>query len=395
MTQRLYYTDARMRAFDAVVRACDQAGDRWHVVLDQTAFYPTSGGQPFDTGRLGDVAVVDVIDREDGEIAHVLTGPVAPGTRVRGEIDDGRRLDHMQQHTGQHILSAAFDRMFEAQTVSFHMGIETSTIDLAHEVSATEVDRAAAEANRIVWADVSVDIRFASADEARALPLRKEPARTGPLRLVTIGDFDLSACGGTHVSRTGTVGLVAVTGTERFKGGTRVTFVCGGRARQSHAWLRDIVSGATRLLSVGASDLSGAIERMVDESKAAAKTIRDLREAVARLRGGELRAAADTTGLYRLVLRVEPTADGAELKALAQSVVSEPGFVAVFIGSGSPVPVVVARSSDVGFDAGALVKSVISSLGGRGGGRPELAQGGVQAPSEEVAAVVRRHVQDA
>lgn len=394
MTSRLYYTDAETGEFDAVVRACTAVGGAWHIILDRTAFYPTSGGQPFDTGYLGSAVVIDVIDREDGEIAHVVESAIEPGTHVRGTIDAARRRDHMQQHTGQHILSAAFDRLFGVRTVSFHMGAEASTIDLSRELSVAEIERGEAETNRVVWENVPVDVRFASEEEARALPLRKETVRTGTLRLVEIPGFDLSACGGTHVGRTGTVGIVVVTAWERFKGGTRLAFACGERARRAHAALRDIVSASARVLSVGSHQLVESVERMQHESRSAHRVMRELRESLAGLRGAELRASAAAIGLHRALIRAEPVDDASELKALAQSVVSGSGLVAVLIGSGQPAPVVVARSADVVLDAGALVKSLVAKLGGRGGGRPELAQWGVAASPEAIAAAARQELEN-
>ena len=210
MTQRLYYTEPYRTTFDGTVVSVEAAGDHLHVVLDQTAFYPTSGGQPFDTGTLGGAAVAEVIDRDDGAITHVVSGTLKAGEVVAGEIDWARRFDHMQQHTGQHVLSAAFDRLFGVRTESFHLGTAASSIDLAREVSAAELKKAEDDANRIVWEDRAVHIRFASAEEAAALPLRKESLRTGPLRLIDVEGFDLSACGGTHVARTGAIGVIAI-----------------------------------------------------------------------------------------------------------------------------------------------------------------------------------------
>ncbi len=277
MTERIYYTEPSCRAFEATVTRTGERDGRPLVTLDRTAFYPTSGGQPFDTGRLGSVDVVETID-EDDDIVHMVSAPVAPGVRVRGEIDWARRFDHMQQHTGQHVLSAAFDRLFENRTTSFHMGVEVSTIDLAREATSDELERAVAEANHVVWEDREVFVRFVSAGEAARLPLRKEPVREGTLRLVEISDFDLSACGGTHVSRTGAIGMIAVTQSERFRGGSRVTFACGSRALRVFRGYRDAVAGAVRVLSVLPHELPSAVERAQLDSK-------DLRKTVSRLQG--------------------------------------------------------------------------------------------------------------
>jgi alanyl-tRNA synthetase len=389
MTARLYYREPQLRAFDATVVACDRREDRFAVALDSTAFYPTSGGQPFDTGRLGEATVLDVVEAEDGRVLHVVDRPLAAGARVHGEIDWTRRLDHMQQHTGQHVLSAAFDRVHGVRTVSFHLGADDSTIDLARDVTAGEIDRAEAEANRIVWENRPVTVRFVDEAEAARLPLRKEPVRSGELRLVEVADFDLSACGGTHVPATGVIGLIAVAGWERFKGGTRLTFVCGGRALRSHGRLRDVVTAATRLLSVSAADLAATIERLQAGERESARELRRLREDLARYQAAGYRDGAETIGGLRGVLSHEPGRDAASLKALATAVVSEPGLVAVLVGDGRPAPVVVARSADAPVDAVALIQALAGQFGGRGGGRPELAQGGVAADAAAIVAHAR------
>ena len=395
MTERLYYTDSTLRAFDAVVLSSDVVDGRPHVVLDRTAFYPTSGGQPFDTGRLGDATVIDVFDTDDDRVVHVVTAPLATGTSVHGDIDWARRLDHMQQHTGQHILSAAFDRLFGVRTTSFHLGSEASTIDLAREVSAAEFDAAERAANDVVWDDRPVDVRFVTAEEASALPLRKDPARTGTLRLVEVPDFDLSACGGTHVPRTGVVGIIASAGVERFKGGCRVTFVCGRRALDSHRRLRDVVLGATRALSVTPGEIVAAIEKSHVEAKEIGRLIRRIQEDNARYRGTELQAAAETIGPCRGVLRPEPELDAPALKALASAITAGAGLVAVLTGRGTPVPVVIARSADVALDASALIRAATAALGGRGGGSASLAQGGVTAAPEAIIDFVRCEILNA
>jgi alanyl-tRNA synthetase len=388
-TRRLYYTDSLLREFDATVVSSEVAGGHAIVVLDETAFYPTSGGQPFDTGSLGTRRVVDVIDDDAGQIRHVVDAPIAPGDRVHGTIDWPRRIDHMQQHTGQHVLSAAFDRLHGVRTVSFHLGAETATIDLAREVTPAEIARAEAEANRVVWENRTVTVRFATEEEASRLPLRKEPVRSGPLRLVEVQDFDLSACGGTHVPATGMIGIIAVAAWERFKGASRVTFVCGGRALRAYGQLRDAMMAASRALSVAPAEVGPTVERLQGEMKELGRTMRRLQDEVAEGRAAGLRAAAQDIAGRRGVLRHEPGWDAAALKTLASAIVRESGTIALLVGDGTPAPVVIARSADVKLDAAEWMKQAAGSLGGRGGGRPELAQGGLGVSPERILAYAR------
>ena len=390
MTQRLYYTDAYCRSFDAVVvRALDHSGHP-AAVLDRSAFYPTSGGQPFDVGVLGGATVVDVIDA-DGEVVHVLSAPLPAGAVVHGEIDWVRRFDHMQQHTGQHVLSAALVRACAAPTVSFHLGGETSTIDLAVTLETADVERAVDEANQVVWDDREVAVRFASAVEAKALPLRKESAREGELRLVEVPGFDLSACGGTHVARTGVIGLIAVTGVEKFKGGVRVTFVCGGRALRSLRQLRDAVAGSVRLLSVLPHELPAAVDKLQAESKGLRKTIAGLQAALAVHEADRLLAAVapDAAG-RRLIAEVYEGWDASGLKTIASSLVARDPVAVVLVAAGPQPLVVVACAPSLELDASAVLRRITERFGGRGGGRPDLAQaGGLTGNAVEIAAFAR------
>jgi alanyl-tRNA synthetase len=270
------------------------------------------------------------------------------------------------------------------------MGAEVSTIDIAREASPSEVDRAVDEANLVVWEDREVSVRFVSADEASRLPLRKEPIREGTLRLVEIRDFDLSACGGTHVSRTGAIGMIAVANAERFRGGSRLTFVCGGRASRMFRTYRDAVSGAVRVLSVLPHELPAAIERAQLES-------RDLRRTVSRLQGQlagheavRLLEGAETLGERRVVVQVLEGWDAAGLKAIASSLVAQSGVVVALVSPGASMAVVVARSQNLGVDSNKALRTLLDRFGGRGGGRPELAQGaGLVGKSDEILAVAR------
>jgi alanyl-tRNA synthetase len=375
MTERLYYNDPYLRDFDAEIVEQTTHDGKPAVVLDRTAFYPTSGGQPFDVGTLSGVRVLDVVDMDDGRILHLVDR--APDTaRVTGAIDWPRRFDHMQQHTGQHVLSAAFDRLLHVRTESFHLGAEYSTIDLARELSPAEISQGEDEANRIVWEDRPVSIRFAGPDEIAALPLRKEPKRAGPLRLIDVHDFDLSACGGTHVARTGAIGMIAVAAAERFRGGSRVTFLCGGRALAGYHALRDAVGGSVRALSVLPAELPAAIERLQADARELRKEIKDFQSKLAVQEADALADGAVTAGGIHLVAASLSGWDAAGLKVVAARIVERPGHVAVLVGEPAPSAIVVARSAGLPHDAGALLRQLVERHGGKGGGRPELAQGG-------------------
>jgi alanyl-tRNA synthetase len=396
MTDRLYYTDPYLREFDATVQRVDSRDGRTLVTLDRTAFYPTSGGQPFDTGTLGPFRVVDVVDDDDGSIAHVVeqnpeprtanreprtengeprTSGAEPGRVLHARIDWPRRFDHMQQHTGQHVLSAAFERLFHNRTVSFHLGADVSTIDLAREASPDEIAAAEHDANRVVWEDRAVAIRFVSEEEAATLPLRKEPARSGTLRLIEVADFDLSACGGTHVSRTGGIGVIAVSRWDRFKGGQRLEFVCGGRALRAFHVLRDAAASSVRLLSVLPEELPAAIERLQADAKEQRRLMGAQQLELARYRADELAAESELIGGVHLVVRALD-ADANAIKAMASAIASRPGFVVALFSSSSPTLAVIARSNGLNVSAQRVLQALVAKFGGRGGGRPELAQGG-------------------
>jgi alanyl-tRNA synthetase len=402
MTDRLYYDDPYKREFDAMVLeiAAAPAGAgqpaRSEVRLDRTAFYPTTGGQPFDTGTLGTARVVDVVDDEHGGIVHIVEGSLRQGDVVHGKVDWPRRFDHMQQHTGQHVLSAAFVRTSGAKTISFHLGSDVSTIDLAREVTPGEIAAAEDQANHVVWEDRPVAIRYATAGEAAALPLRKEPVRTGTLRLIDVEDFDLSACGGTHVARTGAIGVIAVTAWERFKGGQRLEFVCGGRALARLRSLRDVTAASVRALSVTPLEIPAAVERLQAESKDLRRALADAQGALAVFEARDMAAHAEPHAWGRLVLAALD-GDAPRLKALATAAASMSGVLAVLISRSSPSLVVAARAADVSAVAcHEVVGALAKRFGGRGGGKPDLAQGGgLNAPPEEILAAVRGLLPDA
>lgn len=377
MTERLYYQDSYLTEFESEVTACVPSADRFEVSLAATAFYPTGGGQPHDLGELGGRRVLDVVDREALGVGHVVDGALEPGARVRGVIDWGRRFDHMQQHSGQHLLSAAFESVCGARTESFHLGTATSTIDLNRALSAAEIAAAEDEVNRVVWLDREVRVCFVAQEEGVALALRKESSRSGTLRLIEVPDFDRSACGGTHVSRTGAVGIVGVTGFEKFKGGARVEFVCGSRALTRLREWRDVFAATSRVLSVMPKALPAALERLQADNKTLGKSLRDAQEQLAVHKARELVAAGSRGTDGRII--VAAALEGWEatgLKAVATAAAASSGVCIAVFSASKPALAVIARAADVKADASSVLKALITRFGGKGGGKPEFAQGG-------------------
>jgi alanyl-tRNA synthetase len=386
VTVRLYYDDPALLTFDATVTACEPHDHGYRLSLDQSAFYPTSGGQPHDVGHLatGDarVPVIDVIDDEG--VWHVVAQALAPGTVVRGEIERARRHDFRQQHSGQHILSASFDQLCGARTESVHLGIDTCTLDLHREVSPDECRRAEDHANAVVWEDRAVTIRHADAEALASEPrLRKATGRTGRVRLIDIEEHDLSACGGTHVHRTGEVGVIVIRATDRIRGGTRVTFMCGRRVLDRFRALRDITEATSRALSVPADDLPDAVGRLREDLKQEQRRGKDLAARLTEMQAAALEATAADSGI---VIAHLADADAQGIRQAASHLVSTPGRVAALLGGPAPHALVIARSADrADVDAGALVRQVCAAHGGKGGGRPDLAQaGGVDVTADQL-----------
>ncbi len=390
-SERLYYTDSYLVEFDAVVRDIVKQGDRWIATLDRTAFYPTSGGQPFDTGTLEEAKVVDVFDQEDGTVGHAVDRELEKNGRVRGHVDWVRRFDHMQQHTGQHLLSAAFEKALGAKTVGFHLGAASSTIDVDKELTPSQIAEAEQAANAVLWEDREICVTFMTAHEAAKLPLRKELTREGDVRIIEIKDYDISACGGTHVSRTGAIGLIAVAGAERFKGGMRIEFVCGARALSSYRALKDTVSGSVRLLSVLPEALPSAIEKLQTTGRAQQKSQDALYERLAEHEAAALAAKGETVDGVTRIVEALPGWDAGGLKRLASMLVSAPGRMAVLMTAEMPALIVVARSQDLTLDTGAVLKRLIDRFGGKGGGKGSMAQGGgLNGDPKEILAAARQ-----
>jgi alanyl-tRNA synthetase len=379
VTERLYYTDSYLDEFRA--RVTGRAEDGRRVYLDRTAFYPTSGGQPHDTGTIARVAVVDVVD-EGERIAHVTATPVetAEGAEVECRIDWERRFDHMQQHSGQHLLSAVFIARCGLPTVSFHLGQESSTIDLeATTLDAATLVEAERRVNQAVFEDRPLGVTFEDAAEVR--DLRKSSERAGTLRIVSIDGLDRSACGGTHVRRTGEIGPILIRKLDKVRNTMRVEFLCGGRAVRRARADFDALARVAQMFSGALEDVPELVNVQLEAARANEKLRRKLESDLAQYQGRELYAATapDETGVRRALRRL-PSGSLEDFRAPAQSFTAQ--SKAVFTAAlDEPPAVLLAVSADMGVDAGKLLKAALAQAGGRGGGNPRMAQGSV--PSRE------------
>ena len=374
-TERLYYSDCYLREFEASVLAAEPEARGFRVYLDRSAFYPDSGGQPPDRGTLNGIPVLDVLDEGDS-VAHILERK-PEGERVTGRIDWARRFDHMQQHTGQHILSAALERVGNFKTVSFHLGAEISTIDLdSDRLGRRQIDEAEELANQVVFENREVRILFKSADEAARMGLRKPTEREGEIRVVEVPDLDLSACGGTHVSRTGAIGLILVRKFERIKGLTRVEFLCGrralGAARADFAFL----SEAARLFSGARENVPALIGKQIEELRAIVRAREKLIKRLVAYEAQELFATAPEKNGRKIVRRIFAAEDSDEAKMLAHAIAHQPTAVALIGGKGEPAVLFFAQSPGGPSDMGSILKQTVAKLGGKGGGARDFAQGG-------------------
>ena len=371
MTERLYYHDCYLREFKAKVVDSSDGGRR--VYLDRTAFYPTSGGQPFDLGTLAGVAVREVID-EDDRIGHLLEAPLGAATEAEGVIDWSRRYDHMQQHTGQHLLSAVLEELFQIRTVSFHLGSEVSTIDVeAPALTAGQLERVEDRCAQIIAEARPVQITFE--DAASDLELRKASTRTGTLRIVSIDNLDRSACGGTHVRTAAEIGSILTGKLEKIRGITRVEFVCGKRALRRAQADNRLVASIGRALSVPPEQTPQLLAALIEKNKSLEKTGQRLATELARREGQDLYAAT-APGADGVRITTQRGLIDDAMRARAQAFVA--GQKSVFLAvCDQPPSLLLAASADSGIHAGDRIKAAVTVSGGRGGGNQQLAQGSV------------------
>lgn len=383
MTTKLFWNDAHLKQFTARVEDVFPQNGKTAVVLNQTAFYPEGGGQPADRGWINSLPVADVQMGEDGRIIHQLgeVAEIAVGEKVAGEVDWLRRREMMQQHTGQHIISQAFFQLYGAETRGFRINDRLTEIDLTLELQPEEIEQAIVRAeelaNSIVFDDREIRVHEVTPEEAAKLPLRKESFITDCIRVIEIDEFDWSPCGGTHAKRTGEVGLIAVRAWERAKKMTRLHFVCGLRALKDYRLANKSAEAVALKLTVGREEAEASVARLMDNNKRLSRRVRELAEVAAKVEAAELLASAAASNGLRIVEKVFTDRDFEEAKLIAHRLVDGENVVALLaVREAEMARLVFARSTNVATDMNALMKAACEQLGGRGGGKPDFAQGG-------------------
>jgi alanyl-tRNA synthetase len=395
MTERLYYEDAYSTHFEAHALGTMSLDGRPGVLLDRTFFYPTSGGQQHDRGLLNNIPVVDVQVTPEGDICHVLAKALPPGAEVSGEIDWPRRYDHMQQHSGQHLLSQAFYRILGAETVSVHFGDPICTLDLdIEDLTAAQLIAVEEHANAILWENRPIYHYWITDAELDSVPLRRPPKVSGKIRIVEIEGYDWSACGGTHVRRTGEIGVIALLRAEKMRRQSRVQFLCGQRVLNDYRSRRTLLSDVAALLDTHHEQVPELVGKLQSANKDLDRQLRALQEEVLGYRARTLLASARFVGNVRIVAQVQHDLDPNALKGLAQRLAAEPRTVALLCcESGGKGTAIFARSEGIDLNAGQLLRDVLREFGGGGGGRPDFAQGGgmsAETMEDVLAAAVQR-----
>lgn len=384
MTERLYYEDSYLKEFKAKVLKKIKIDNQPAVVLDETAFYPTSGGQPYDKGVIQDVPVVEVVE-EDDEIVHILKKELKEkiNSEVVGKIDWKRRFDHMQQHSGQHILSAAFEKLWNADTVSFYLGDEICTLDIMKDnITSEEVKKAEILSNNIVLENKPIKVYFVDQERANELNLRKIPPQKEDIRIVEINDFDICACCGTHCGTTGEVGLIKILKWEKRGVKIRLDFICGKRSLKDYYWKNELIKNISNKLTIKDTELGETVERMLEERKETRKELREFKE---KLQEYEAKRLIDESSIrdngIRIVNKVFEEKNFQEVRGLVQKIINLNDSVVVLAGiknkgEGEGAKILFACSRVLEYDMNGLIRETGKFIEGRGGGAPNFAQAG-------------------
>lgn len=374
-TERLYNDDPYLKEFDAKVIEVIPYEDRYGIVLDRTAFYPEGGGQPFDTGQLNNIDVLQVVER-DGDILHIINEPLR-AEEVKGIVNWQRRFDLMQQHTGQHILSECFEKLMNGSTDSFHLGKDIVSIEINIEsFSERDAERIENMANNVIYSNLPVTAKVVTDEELKSLPLRKQPKVNENIRIVEIMDFDYSPCGGTHVRTTGEIGIIKIKSWEKCKGGIRFTFVCGNRALKDYSLQNTLIKALIERLSVRDIDIPDAFDKVLSDLKNTQKQLSITTQELIKYEADKLIKESPVTGGVRLVSRILDGRSINDAKLLAQHLALFPGTVVLMACRNENAQVIFTRSEDVDIDMNKIIKAVFPIIEGKGGGNSRTAQGG-------------------
>jgi len=381
MTERLYYDNAYLTEFDAQVLACRPNGSNFDVLLDRSAFYPTSGGQPFDTGELGTARVLDV-NVADGEVWHTVTAAQNVGETIHGKVDWERRFDHMQQHAGDHMIAGALHRMMGGVTIGLHISDEISTIDVAMpdgttRISDEEIRRIELDVNDHIQRNVPIRCWFPSEDELGALPLRKKPTVREHVRIVAIGDDEMVACGGTHPASAGQLGLVKIVSVAPARGKMRVAFLAGRRALTDYFKCYEAAHAAAELVSANVKNLTAGVAAMHEKLRSTEFELMKIKKEQLLSRAQRFVEEAEVLRDGTKLVARFVDADTMLLRELVSKLIEQPGVIALLgAKNGDQAIYVFGRAADVNVNMGTLLSDSARPLGGKGGGKPDFAQGG-------------------
>ena len=373
MTQKLFYENMYLQHFSATVTGCEPAQDRWHITLDATAFYPEGGGQPGDTGYLGNVRVIDTHSRRD-EVIHITDGPIQPGEKIEGKIDWEPRFSRMQHHTGEHIVSGLIHRLYGYDNVGFHMGHDAVTLDLSGELSGADLEKVERLANEAVWKNIPIEISYPSPEALAALDYRSKKELSGDVRIVTVPEYDICACCGTHVHKTGEIGLIKLVNFQRYKGGIRIWMLCGGEALEDYTRKNKDVFAVSALLSAKPHEITPALEHVLKERDGLKLELGLLQD-----RLFEYKAAAIEQGAF--TIQFEENLSPNELRKYCLALCERCETAAVFSGKDREWKYAIGSKNQ---DVRVLGKAFNEAFSGKGGGKPGLIQGSVTGDPEAI-----------
>ncbi len=373
MTQKLFYENMYLQHFSATVTGCESAQDRWHITLDATAFYPEGGGQPGDTGYLGNVRVIDTHSRRD-EVIHITDGPIQPGEKIEGKIDWEPRFSRMQHHTGEHIVSGLIHRLYGYDNVGFHMGHDAVTLDLSGELSGADLEKVERLANEAVWKNIPIEISYPSPEALAALDYRSKKELSGDVRIVTVPEYDICACCGTHVHKTGEIGLIKLVNFQRYKGGIRIWMLCGGEALEDYTRKNKDIFAVSALLSAKPHEITPALEHILKERDGLKLELGLLQD-----RLFEYKAAAIEQGAF--TIQFEENLSPNELRKYCLALCERCETAAVFSGKDREWKYAIGSKNQ---DVRVLGKAFNEAFSGKGGGKPGLIQGSVTGDPEAI-----------